>query len=530
MPGERRRALKLPRVALFAALFIAVDGLISINPHWRAGILTDIFQVLAPVLALAACWWRARRAPARARVLWVLLRAGLILWIAGMLLSIWEDAMHVPFETPFFSDFVFFFYGVPILFAISTPVDGQRISWFVWLDGIQAAFAGYLAYTAIFSALPFSTRPSHPLSISLMVLVYNVENAVLAVACAFRMFTSPRWSDEWRFFRMLGIFLFVYGIGVGLYNHYAMILPEHAPSDLLSNAPFIVLAVHALTLPWKQKPEETTPHRRHFAELFIDSASPVFFTLALLTLGLVALRIHFFTGIVAMAVALATYAVRTTVLQTRYLEAQRELKEARDSLEALSLEDGLTGVANRRCFDQTLAQEWHRAARMRQSVALLFADLDLFKELNDAHGHQAGDRCLIQVGGVLHGLAKRSGDLVARYGGEEFATILAGATEKEALAMAERMRAAIQTLHISNSTQLGSWLTASIGVAACVPAIDSSPEILLSAADRALYRAKAQGRNCVELEIMNLPLATVPESEGQSALDFTSTSSTVDKS
>lgn len=500
MSGTPRGVIHLSRASLYAAIFLAVDCVVAFTPSLRSSHLSDFLQLLAPSLALAACWWRARRAPARARILWILLRASLFLWIAGAGLSIWEDSIHIPFDVPSYSDFTFFYYGIPILFAISTPVEGTRIRWFVWIDGVQAAFAGYLAYIAIFSALPFT---GHQLSISRMALVLNIENLVLAAACAFRMFTSPRWSDEWRFFRMLGIFLFVYAIGCGLYNHYTITLPQHTPPDLFITAPFMVLAVHALTLPWTRKPHEQEASRRPRAELFIDNASPIFFTLALIALGLVALRIHFITGILAISLALIIYAIRATVLQTRYLEVQNELQEARDRLEALSLKDGLTGVANRRSFDQTLAHEWHRAVRTRQSLALIFADIDLFKELNDTQGHQAGDRCLVQVAGILSSLVKRSGELVARYGGEEFTIILAATTEDEAMAMAERMRAGIQALHIPHPTRISPWLTTSIGVAACVPTIDRPPESLLAAADKALYRAKAHGRNRVEAESMN---------------------------
>jgi diguanylate cyclase (GGDEF)-like protein len=528
MSGTKRGAFQLRWVAICAALFLVLDGAISFNPRWRSDVVNDLFILLAPLLALGACWWRGRQASERSRFLWILLQASLLIWTCGQFLSIWEvHFRHLRVDVSLLSDFAFFFYGVPILFAISTPVDGHRVSWFIWLDGIQAAFAGYLAYAAIFSALPFSGHVQNPLPDALLAYVYNTENIVLAVACGLRMFTSPRWSDEWRFYRMLGIFLIVYAIGSGLYNYYELLTPGQAHPDLFGTAPFIVLTVHALTLPWKRKPEQEELRRRHPAELFIDNASPIFFTLALFTLGLVVMRIQFIIGIIAISVALVIYAIRTTALQTLYLEAQRELKEARDRLEALSLEDGLTGVANRRGFDQTLAQEWHRAARTRQPLALIFADLDLFKELNDSHGHQAGDRCLIQVAGVLHGLAKRSGDLVARYGGEEFAAILAGANTEEALSMAERMRAAIVALHIANSTELGSWLTASIGVTSCIPTIDSSPEMILAAADRALYRAKAQGRNRVELEIMSTSASLMPASAAQPALNF---STTADKS
>jgi diguanylate cyclase (GGDEF)-like protein len=504
MSSAKEGTLKPQQIVTGAAVFLCLDGICAVIPRLHSDAVSYGFEILAPLLALTACIWRVRRAGNRVRTLWFLLAAGVAFWCCGILLSAWEDMFqHIPFEVVFFSDFAFFFSGVPVLFALSTPVEGQRFALFGWLDGIQAAFAGYLTYITIFSVLPFSTRSMHPISIDLLVMTYNVENAVLALSCGLRLLAAPRRGDERRFYRTLLLFLVAYTVGTGLYNRLAVAMPGHEPPDLLATTPFILLA--ALALAWPREAEDEGVGRRTPAELFIDNASPIFFTLALLTLGLVVLRSYFATGIVAIGVALAVYAIRTTVLQIRYLQAQRALQEARDRVEAISLQDGLTGIANRRCFDQTLEKEWYRAVRAGQPLALLLIDLDFFKNLNDTQGHQAGDRCLVEVAYVLSSIASRSGDMVARYGGEEFAVILPETMENAALALAERMRAAVSALMIANETLVRKFVTLSIGVAVYAPAEEGSRQGLLAASDRALYRAKQLGRNRVERAAMEIP-------------------------
>jgi diguanylate cyclase (GGDEF)-like protein len=498
--------LKLRQIVTYACVFLCLDAVCWLTPALRTGAVSYLFQILAPIVALLACTWRERVVAHRWKRLWILLSSGVVFWICGILLAAWEDLFqHVPFETPFISDFVYFFAGVPMLFALSTPGDGQRFGLFSWLDWIQAAFAGYLTYITIFSVLPFSSQPMHPISLPVLVLTYNVENTVLAAGSALRLLASPRGSEERNFFGTMLIFEIVYGAGTAVYNHHGMKLAGHDPADMFSTVPFILLACMALALPRPRVGE--VPARRRPAEMFIDHASPVFFTLALLTLGLIVLRTYFVTGIVAIGVALAVYGVRTTVLQTRYLQTQYALQEARDRLEAISLQDGLTGIANRRSFDQALRQEWHRAARNGQPLALLLIDLDAFKNLNDTRGHRAGDRALTDVAGALRAVAARSGDLVARYGGEEFAVILPDTPLEAALAMAERMRAAVRALQIANETPLGPWVTASVGVAvaemtAADISIADAAERLIDAADLALYKAKQWGRNRVEQSVL----------------------------
>ncbi|HRP98322.1 MAG TPA: diguanylate cyclase [Rhodocyclaceae bacterium] len=180
----------------------------------------------------------------------------------------------------------------------------------------------------------------------------------------------------------------------------------------------------------------------------------------------------------------------------------RKLDEANRELTRLSAVDGLTGIANRRCFDDTLRREWRRAARRGAPLSLLLADIDHFKEYNDRYGHQRGDDCLKAVARELAARLNRPSDLVARYGGEEFAVILPETDADGAWRVAEALRRAIQASEIAHEgSSTESLVTISIGVAATVPAGADSTGMaaLLRRADEALYEAKRGGRNRVVL-------------------------------
>ncbi|MFL6244740.1 MAG: diguanylate cyclase domain-containing protein [Thermoanaerobaculia bacterium] len=175
--------------------------------------------------------------------------------------------------------------------------------------------------------------------------------------------------------------------------------------------------------------------------------------------------------------------------KTRALEeANLHLGRAIETLHRISTLDGLTQVANRRHFDDTLALEWRRAARNGHPMSLLMLDIDYFKAFNDAHGHQAGDDVLRRVAEVLRDSVHRAADLVARYGGEEFVVLLPDTDETHAREIAELLRARIQDLRD---------VTASLGVTTQVPSRDGDPDELVKRADEALYEAKRSGRNRV---------------------------------
>ncbi len=201
---------------------------------------------------------------------------------------------------------------------------------------------------------------------------------------------------------------------------------------------------------------------------------------------------------VAGAIQLSLVNRRLVESQEEIEEANRRLQAANRALEEQSRLDGVTGLSNRRHFDELLASEWRRAARSQQPLALVLADVDCFKAYNDSYGHQQGDACLRQVSIVLESGLQRVSDLAARYGGEEFALLLPGLDEATAAELAETLRSRLETLAIPHqASTVVPRVTLSAGVAAMVPGARSDPAVLVEAADRALYRAKQGGRNRV---------------------------------
>ena len=185
--------------------------------------------------------------------------------------------------------------------------------------------------------------------------------------------------------------------------------------------------------------------------------------------------------------------------KTRALEeANEHLAAAIETLHRISTQDGLTGVPNRRHFDETLALEWRRAARNRSPIALLMLDIDYFKAFNDAAGHQAGDDCLRKVAQALRESLNRAGDLVARYGGEEFAILLPETDSEHALTIAESLREHIEGMNIEHAAAPAGHVTVSIGLTSVIPPRDgANAGDFIRSADAALYDAKRSGRNRV---------------------------------
>jgi diguanylate cyclase (GGDEF)-like protein len=175
-----------------------------------------------------------------------------------------------------------------------------------------------------------------------------------------------------------------------------------------------------------------------------------------------------------------------------------EQKLAQTALERLATLDGLTGIANRRHFDERLQNEWSRASRANAPLSLIMADVDYFKRYNDTYGHQQGDECLKAVSAVLQRLAFRVSDLAARYGGEEFAVILPNTDLKGACEVAERIRAEVEAAALPHGgNEVAPCVTLSLGVATLFPDAEGQSKTLVSQADQALYQAKKEGRNRV---------------------------------
>ena len=177
-------------------------------------------------------------------------------------------------------------------------------------------------------------------------------------------------------------------------------------------------------------------------------------------------------------------------------ELYTQLRQANQQLKQLAILDSLTGVANRRYFDQVLKNEWHRLAREQKPLSLIMCDIDHFKAYNDTYGHLAGDSCLQQVANILKKATKRAADLVARYGGEEFSIILPDTDARGALFVAQNIRQKLNKQKITHpASTISKYVTISIGIATQIPASLQTTSTLIEMADRALYQAKERGRD-----------------------------------
>jgi diguanylate cyclase (GGDEF)-like protein len=198
----------------------------------------------------------------------------------------------------------------------------------------------------------------------------------------------------------------------------------------------------------------------------------------------------------ALTLLLISFFVFAALFGRYAVQFMAKRQQLLDEMKQLSITDELTQVANRRHFNQVLAQEWHRMQRASQTLAVILIDIDCFKQYNDHYGHQAGDRCLQQVAKVLAEGVRRSGDFVARYGGEEFVIIVPNCTREQVECLTERLHDQLQKQALEHEqSRVGNYVTMSMGVTIGQPNGEQLPEQIVAYADQSLYQAKSQGRN-----------------------------------
>jgi diguanylate cyclase (GGDEF)-like protein len=210
-------------------------------------------------------------------------------------------------------------------------------------------------------------------------------------------------------------------------------------------------------------------------------------------------RVEFLRMLGAQAMISIASARMHDSLEQRVAERTAQLEDANRKLATLSITDSLTGLANRRRFDEVLDLECARAARAGQPLAVVMLDVDHFKKFNDHYGHQAGDACLVRVAHALAAGTRRASDLTARYGGEEFSIVLPNTDAEEARHIGVALRCAIEALHIAHAGAAAGQVTISVGIAIQPEQGAADPDALMRLADAALYRAKDAGRNRVVL-------------------------------
>ena len=504
--GGGNGGMKAIACLLFVVLHVAAIRL----GHGSDSPASYAFLIAAPWIAVFACLRFARRDRATVRIAWLLFAGGLALWGCGMIVAAWSDLVRG--ASPLIAnatDFFYFYYGIGIILALGLPDRGDLVRRFFWIDALQAGLAGYLAYVAIFDVAPFSGVASHPVSASLLVTTYNLENAILVAAATLRVLGRSADPRRRSFDRSALWFLLCYGSCAALYNAWTTTTSFAVGLDeILIDIPFLVLAMRRPgNGPGTDAIPDTSPgdspgdspgvgRHRHPLTLLVDGAAPTFFTLALLSLSFVVARRQFALGTVAMMVAMGLYAFRAGLLQAYHLRTQDALAAASDQLLRLSLQDDLTGIPNRRAFKQAIELLWAGWHADASPLCLLLVDIDHFKSINDTLGHKAGDECLFHVAVALRDGLEGAGGQVFRYGGEEFAVLLPDRAPDQACLIAETLLDAVRRLQIVNRTACGEHVTISIGVAARTPAM-RTPTELMSAADRALYVAKNAGRDQV---------------------------------
>jgi diguanylate cyclase (GGDEF)-like protein len=216
----------------------------------------------------------------------------------------------------------------------------------------------------------------------------------------------------------------------------------------------------------------------------------------------------------AGAVDFITKPFNVAVVRAR-VRTQLTIKRQADAMRELTLTDALTGVANRRSFNETMENEWRRCTRSSTPMAVIMIDIDHFKHYNDAYGHQAGDVCLQQVSAAMKRCAGRPPDMLARYGGEEFIILLPQVGLDGAEVVAQRILEEVRLLKIPHkASSVGPEVTVSLGVSSALPTEASDSSTLIRAADALLYRAKETGRDRYCIAPRDCPPAPALESAG----------------
>ncbi len=484
------------RVIPFAGILLAAHPLLNAH-HWAsAGFVSYGFFLLSGVLGLGFSLWRTQRCATAMRRGWVLFSASLCVWIVATVLSAWADLFaHANSSVAGLDDFFYILYGVLVLLAIVSPDEGALVPLFFWLDGLQAVAAALLAYIAVFGAMPLSGAPMHPIAVNRLIWVYDCEDVALALLALMRFVISLPGSAERSFFRILSVYLWSFAICAGVYNRVAGGASGASALDVIVDLPFMLLVILVSVEVVPQSRRTSVGKHRPLA-LLIDNARPVLLGLALVVLSAIVARRSFGIAVGVILGAFLLYGLRSTMLQSRLVRARQDLEDAKERLEELVLRDGLTGIANRRCFDQRMELEWSRAYRSHTPIALLLVDIDHFKQFNDTYGHMAGDECLIEVARAMRRVLNRPGDLLARYGGEEFVVLLPETDAIGAKNVAARLRSVIGRQ--GSLPGVDRQVTISIGATAWDSEQGVTAERLIETADRALYLAKQNGRNRIE--------------------------------
>jgi len=483
---------EIGKMWMLALLYLVLHLLVSTCLPERLAPLSTLFIILAQIAVIVAAWRVSRKLDSSIRLLWWLLAASVGFHAMAMSLDLFSEAFQLPVQNyvPGLSVYCSMLYGVPLLVAVSMPFDRRIVRVARATNALFSLAVGVLLYVQIFSLLTLQGSANRADAV-LMLRMFDLLDLFLAAAATIRWFASDHPSER-RFFRAIAIFLWVDALLVAIHNR-VLIRHDYVWLDLCISAPYAVLAV--LIMSSRNVPRPVTASH---GTRILQGGSTIFLSVALLVMGVMTARTHFWLGLAAALLAILGYGTLSAFAQSRWREVEESLILSNETLEGLVGVDSLTGIPNRWAFDETLEKECASAWRARAPISLLMIDVDHFKLLNDSRGHQVGDACLIRIAGALRAALPRMTDFVGRYGGEEFSAILPTTNRRGAEAIALKLCHAIEELRLNHPTSPFGVVTVSIGVATCDGSTHPSATGLVWSADQALYEAKDGGRNRVE--------------------------------
>ncbi|MFN7994596.1 MAG: GGDEF domain-containing protein [Bryobacteraceae bacterium] len=474
------------------ALFV-IDALVLFvfGTNAPGPILSNLVQLGMGIVSVLACYSASRRSGLLGRYFWRLMTATFSIWVLGQSAGTYAELFSHPEVLPV-SELMFALSGAPFGMALflDPEHESSRFDRLHILDFLQVL----LFYVTVY--LRFSHSDLAPASGNAAWSRALCYDSVLTGSFLLRTILTDSKPVRRLFGRMLGFLAL--STAADTYANYpgGRVWVSGEWFDLVWISLTLMPLLIAVTWHVRDCPESTgLPARSQ--SIIIQQFFPLLYPSLTFCLSGGVAATHPNWAVLLVVGSFGCFSGRLLVTQSRLQSSERSLWELNRRLAQLSSLDGLTSVANRRMFDQTIQEEWRRACRTDDALSLIMIDLDHFKPLNDAFGHQRGDECLVRIAAELKSHMRRSGDLVARFGGEEFVVLLPKTGIGEAMYQAERIRHAVESLAIQHPTSKSGVVTASFGVAAAAP--DACPDAytLLRAADQALYAAKRAGRNCV---------------------------------
>ncbi len=484
-------------LAAAAALHMLLSLIV---PQWPLVFVVGTGAFL--LIAIARCIDAARREPART-FRWVALAVTLLLWLASYIVY-----PLIPRDTPLATSHAAFdtlleMARMAPLFLLLAHNPATSAAPFRHVDMARAALFVLIASALLFPGMVSARADSYALGF-MTAYGYNVWlKLALALFALIAWAVQPTRADR-RFIGHVAL-LWVASVAVSItLNGYYLANGSSIPDSSLywwpADLPFILFVLATLR-PARDAglgDHGFAARQRNVIAESIRRVAPSLLTAAMLAMALVIATRTPLAGLILGACVIGLHAVRSLMIEVRYVTTLDALETAHDTMSRLAERDHLTGIANRRAFDAELTDTWSAMRAQHQPFALLMIDLDAFKAFNEVAGSAAGDQCLQRCSWLLQAELGPD-DLIARYGGAEFVVLARTASLHGAMKLAERLRLAIADEAIAHPASTHSIVTVSIGVAVAAAAPgDRTTRALLARVDDALARAKARGRNRVE--------------------------------